>query len=67
MKNSIMAVRVCTGYSELKDLNILGRIEDVDKDGNCGYSCIKLGLDDLSLYTGYTARTVTELHKEIFE
>ena len=67
VKNSIMAVRVCTGYSELKDLNILGRIEDVDKDGSCGYSCIKLGLDDLSLNKGYMVRTVTELCKEIFE
>ena len=46
VKNSIMVVRVCTGYSELKSLNILGKIEDVDKDRNCGYSCIRLGLDD---------------------
>jgi len=67
VKKSITVVRVCTGYAELKDLNILGRIEDVNKDGNSGYSCIKLGLDDLSLYKGYATRTVTELCKEIFE
>jgi len=60
-------MRVCTAYSELKDLN-MGKLEDVDKDGNCGYSCIRLGLDDLSLYKRYEARTiVTKLCREIFE
>jgi len=46
---------------------LLPGIHYVTKYGNCGYSCIKLGLDNLSLYKGYAARTVTELCKEIFE